>query len=483
VASIDKLHNSAQKFIQKGQFDKAIGVYNKIVDLDPDIRNHQKLAELLGKADRKTEAVEEYKIIAEHYSSNSEFLKAIAVYKLMQKLNPEKPDIALSLASLNNRLGLRGNALAEYTAALTIFEKHKDNSKALKALEAMAELDNENPTTMLRLAEKYFLLDESDQAFDTFVKLAKLLKEQKNETVLNQVYERLEKHFPDRVEEAHAMVNTSTAPEAAEPEYGEQSFEFSGGDDTSYELNPAGTEGSNESGFSFSEDTNSNYLQSEQNDDAKWEYIDFDLGGGDSPAEIPTHADNTPEFDPLKDIDISHNLSTPASNVQDSLNNNKSSNEFVDLVGEFKALFNEIDFGTGETTLSGNTQTFNDSQQNLDTESHYSLGLAYRGMEFFQEAIDEFIIAAGSKKRWFECILLQSICYRDMNDLRRAEELFKTISKYPHITPDQYIGVIYELAICFELQEEKSKAAELYNKILSIKPDFRNVANRLAALK
>ncbi len=76
----DKLLESAQKSIAKGQLDRAIRDYEEIVALDSaDIRHRQKLAELLVKVNRKEDAIAEYETISRQYSNNHFYLKAIAV--------------------------------------------------------------------------------------------------------------------------------------------------------------------------------------------------------------------------------------------------------------------------------------------------------------------------------------------------------------------------------------------------------------------
>ena len=84
----DKFLESAQKFIAKGQIDRAIRDYEQVVALDPnDIRHRQKLAELLVRANRNLEAIGEYETIGKYYADNGFYLKAIAVYKQIQKLD------------------------------------------------------------------------------------------------------------------------------------------------------------------------------------------------------------------------------------------------------------------------------------------------------------------------------------------------------------------------------------------------------------
>src|SRR5689334_1415666 len=107
----DKLLESAQRFVLKGQIDKAIKEYQQIVALDPrEIRFRQRLAELLVRDNRKEEAIAEYEGIGKHYAENSYFLKAIAVYKQIQRLDSSNATVSHTLAVLNQRQGLAGNA-------------------------------------------------------------------------------------------------------------------------------------------------------------------------------------------------------------------------------------------------------------------------------------------------------------------------------------------------------------------------------------
>ena len=113
----DKHLDSAQKFLIKGQVDRAIREYEQAVTLDPkDVRVRQKYAELLVRANRKNEALREFEVIGKFYADNGFFLKAIAVYKQIQKIDPTNSGTSLTLATLNEKQGLVGNALAEYKA-------------------------------------------------------------------------------------------------------------------------------------------------------------------------------------------------------------------------------------------------------------------------------------------------------------------------------------------------------------------------------
>lgn len=115
ISKKDKLIEDAQKLILRGQFDKAAKAYEQLLALEPAAINHrQKLAELLIKCGRNDDARKELETIGTHFSKNGFFLKAIAVYKQLQKLFPADISLSLTLAELNAQLGLIANSLSEY---------------------------------------------------------------------------------------------------------------------------------------------------------------------------------------------------------------------------------------------------------------------------------------------------------------------------------------------------------------------------------
>ncbi len=195
----DKLLESAQKFIAKGQLDRAIKDYEQIVALDSgDIRHRQKLAELLVRANRKEEAIGEYEAIGKHYSDHAFYLKAIAVYKQIQKLDSGNVKVTMSLASLNEKQGLIGNALAEYNNALSYYQKTRQLPEAIKVLEQMLTVDPGNLNTLLKYAETYFTAGIHEKAYEQFTRLAVFLGKSGDDSAFRQICNRIITLFPSR---------------------------------------------------------------------------------------------------------------------------------------------------------------------------------------------------------------------------------------------------------------------------------------------
>jgi tetratricopeptide (TPR) repeat protein len=164
LSNREKLLASAQKSLQKGQISKAIQDYQKIVQIDPrDWRNRQKLAELYCRANMAREAFDVYQAVARSFTENGFYLKAIAVYKQMQKLDPTRVDIYQHLADLNEKQGLIGNALGEYRNLVIFYEKGKMYNEAAGILQKMKAIDPENVQVRVKIVE-YFLKGHEQQA-------------------------------------------------------------------------------------------------------------------------------------------------------------------------------------------------------------------------------------------------------------------------------------------------------------------------------
>ena len=195
----DKFLESARKSIVKGQLDRAIKDYEQVVAIDPlDMKHRQKLAELLVRVNRHTAAIKEYEAIGKYYAENSYYLKAIAVYKQLQKLNPTDLSISLKLAEFNKKQGLTGNALAEYSIVYNYYQKTGDIKESFKLLEKMLEVDPDNLNTMLKYAEARYAAGQWDDAYQEFSRLALQLLKKGDRLSFSSICDRIQTLFPDR---------------------------------------------------------------------------------------------------------------------------------------------------------------------------------------------------------------------------------------------------------------------------------------------
>jgi len=136
----DKIFKTAQQYILKGQTEKAIKEYQKVVKATPkDIRARLKLGDLYLKGGENEKAIEEYLRVAELYEEEDLNSRAISSYKKVLSLNPKLIDAFHKIAELYLKEGLQGDAKNCYQSIL------KMRPHDQKALEALKGLQQEPP--------------------------------------------------------------------------------------------------------------------------------------------------------------------------------------------------------------------------------------------------------------------------------------------------------------------------------------------------
>lgn len=198
----EKVMDAARKFVDKGQIDKAVKEYLRIVQEDPkDVRVWLKIGDLYAKKGAKQDATETYQKVARFYHEQGFFLKAVAVYKQILKLDPRQVDVTLKLAELYRQLGLMSDAMQHYEAVAAHFHREGNTKEALDTVKKLVDLDPENIATRIKLAELYSKEGLVDDAVMHFGVACEQLRRQGRQDDFIKVAERLLWHKPD----SHAL--------------------------------------------------------------------------------------------------------------------------------------------------------------------------------------------------------------------------------------------------------------------------------------
>ena len=641
----DKFLESAQKFIQKGQLDRAIKDYEQVVALDPnDIRHRQRLAELLVRANRKEEAISEYEAIGKYYADNAFYLKAIAVYKQVQKLDPANIKISYNLATLNEKQGLTGNALAEYSRVYSHYDKIGKNAEALEILESMMALDPDNLNTRLKFAESRYASGEKDKAYNDFIQIATALRQRGDSTAFNQVCDRVRYLFSTKtdftlgvaiaqmksgdassampllqeivrkdqgnlnawqllVEALSAMGDREERksilqkmvrlfPSESSPREGLIQCALDEGDAEGvlFLISTHGEALLGKNGGTLLEHAYQSVLEIVPGDrralqglrhlyeirgeQAKLAELDVRLEQGEvgtgaesleeevppaegiagpldgdeeepdkivaeeeghlpsaaEAAEVPAAMEDVTEPEPCAtcggqlptepeevdevsielefdedglvhladfgqlptgdegaDFGVTTDISEDGVAAHSGLVSLPADNDFVDLEAE---LVSEIEPAEDSSaadydkySLDGLFSAFKkELDQHLgedDTETHYNLGIAFKEMGLYDDAIGEFQAAAIDPRRKVDCITLQGVCCRDKGDFARAEDILRGGTSLQGLAVDELSHLKYELALLYEVTGRHHDALRLYHEINGVNPDFRDVAEKI----
>jgi len=194
----DKVMEAARKFVDKNQIDKAVKEYLRIVHEDPkDVRVWLKIGDLYAKKGSKQEAIETYLKVARFYHDQGFFLKAVAVYKQILKLDPRLVDVILKLAELYRQLGLMSDAMQHFESVAAHFHREGNTKEALATVKKLVDLDPENIATRIKLAELYSKEGIVEDAANEFSTACDQLRRQGRQDDFVKVAERLLWHKPE----------------------------------------------------------------------------------------------------------------------------------------------------------------------------------------------------------------------------------------------------------------------------------------------
>src|SRR5215470_12529582 len=216
-----KVLKAAEKFLSQGKINSAIKEYRQIVDNDADdLTTLNMLGDLYARAGKKEDAVACFERIAEHYSAQEFNLKAIAMYKKIERIKTRDPIIAFKLGELYATQGLVVDARAQYLTVADAYTRSGDNKRALDILHKIADLDPNNTEIRLKLADGYLKESMGPEAAAAFVQAAdRLFQTGAHDRALD-AYTKALRLIPDQMDALRGFLEThivrATADEAAE---------------------------------------------------------------------------------------------------------------------------------------------------------------------------------------------------------------------------------------------------------------------------
>ncbi|MGB5415751.1 MAG: tetratricopeptide repeat protein [Polyangiales bacterium] len=201
--------DAARKYQSRGQYDKAIAQYQKLVAADKrDVRSLLKIGDLHVRAGNRGTAIETYEIVATHYAAQGFFLKAIAVYKQILKLDPSRLDAQVRLGEMYEQLQLVSDAMSVFEDVSNAFARAGDTEQALVMLGKIVDIDPEHIPVRIKYAEALSRAGRTQDAANEFEQGAMLLKEQGRLDDYLKVAERLLYHRSNDVQVARELAET-----------------------------------------------------------------------------------------------------------------------------------------------------------------------------------------------------------------------------------------------------------------------------------
>lgn len=192
---------SADRYLEEGKYAKAVKIFEKLADKEPDdLRLRLKLADAYMKQKAIAKAIEMYQAVASVYEKEKFHLKAIAIYKLILKMNPTLINVNERLGDLYAEVGLRQDALGQYMIVASHLEQLNDIEHLLEIREKVVKVEPETLAGHVRLAEMYQRVGRIEESTREYEYVAAQMKERGETSGLPEVYQKLLFYNPDQPE-------------------------------------------------------------------------------------------------------------------------------------------------------------------------------------------------------------------------------------------------------------------------------------------
>jgi len=128
-------------------------------------------------------------------------------------------------------------------------------------------------------------------------------------------------------------------------------------------------------------------------------------------------------------------------------------------------------------------------EEDEDLETHYNLGIAYREMGLFEEAIGEFQKVAKSVQNGrsfrysMQCSTLLGLTFMAKGEPKIAAMWYLRALETPGLDQESILALRYDLGVSQELAGDSSAALDSFQKVYAINIDYRDVAERIVALQ
>ena len=198
---------SAEKSLSRGKVEAALGDYQKVLEETPgDIGILNKVGDLLVRLNRNDESITYFIRIAEHYAKDGFHVKAIAMYKKVNRLDPARLDVYERLAELYGKQGLGMEAKSQYQVLADHYLKQDNTGGAIAIFQKMVQADASNIQLHVKLADLFTQGRRVPEALKEYAIVAGMLRDRSAHAEAVQVYEKALKLAPDNVEILKSLI-------------------------------------------------------------------------------------------------------------------------------------------------------------------------------------------------------------------------------------------------------------------------------------
>ena len=117
-----------------------------------------------------------------------------------------------------------------------------------------------------------------------------------------------------------------------------------------------------------------------------------------------------------------------------------------------------------------------------DFEARFDLGIAYKEMGLFEDALGEFRVALQGPNHKLTCLHMMGLCALDLGRSADAVAHLEQALALPDLPADQQMALRFDLGRAYEAEGERARARAAWEAVAAIDPRFCDVRDHLAAL-
>jgi len=167
----------AQKYLARGQIDRAISAWEKLIKESPGANTYNALGDLYLKKGDKKNAKESFHKAANFFRHDGFYLKALGLYKKILNIDPNDAGAIYALGEINEERGLKTDAVKYYLAAADSFLKAHKKEELLEVYGKIIALSPSNIQLRTKVAELYAKEGLRSEAAKEHSNIARLYEE------------------------------------------------------------------------------------------------------------------------------------------------------------------------------------------------------------------------------------------------------------------------------------------------------------------
>src|SRR6266542_3979216 len=175
MSNIAKLKKKAAEFEQKKQYDKALELYQQVLDFsrasdeERDVPLYNRVGDLHFRLGNSEEAISYYEKAVDLYAEGGFFNNAIALCNKVLRYSPNRSIAYYKLGLISAKKGFNSDAKQNFLEYADRMQKGGKIDEAFRALKEFADLCPDQDDIRLMLADQLSKLDRKDEAIEQTV--------------------------------------------------------------------------------------------------------------------------------------------------------------------------------------------------------------------------------------------------------------------------------------------------------------------------